>query len=143
MPMTCAEFSDSPTQRMQHLMPEASSAGGYAAYKLAIALGLPAGLAAIVVMLWAQPQSKREWAMALITTVMSSIGGGAAVVQYMGWQDWGDSYLGLIAVGGIIFACGLPGWVVVRAAFAWAEKRKGKDLGELARDAADTVKDLA
>lgn len=142
MPMTCAEFPDSSTQHTQNNMPEASSSAGYAAYKLAIALGLPAGLATIVVMLWTQPQSKREWAMALITTVMSSIGGGAAVVQYMGWQDWGNSYLGQVAEGGIIFACGLPGWVIVRAAFAWAEKRKGKDLGELARDAANTVRDL-
>lgn len=123
--------------------PSSSAAGGFAAYKLAIALGLPAGLAAIVVMLYVQPTSKREWAMALISTVVSSVCGGAAVVQAYGLQAWGDSYLGLTAVAGIIFACGLPGWVIVRAAFAWVEKRKSKDLAELAADARNTVKELA
>lgn len=115
--------------------PSSSAAGGFAAYKLAVAFGLPAGLAAIVVMLWVQPQSKREWAMALISTVVSSICGGAAVVQHYGLASWGDNYVGLVAIAGVIFACGLPGWVIVRAAFAWAEKRKGKDLAELIADA--------
>lgn len=115
--------------------PSSSAVGGFAAYKLAVAFGLPAGLAAIVVMLWIQPKSPREWAMALISTVVSSLCGGAAVVQHYGIASWGDSYVGLVAVAGIIFACGIPGWVVVRAAFAWAEKRKGKDLAELIGDA--------
>ncbi len=115
--------------------PSSSAVGGFAAYKLAVAFGLPAGLAAIVVMLWIQPKSPREWAMALISTVVSSLCGGAAVVQHYGLSSWGDSYVGLVAVAGIIFACGIPGWVVVRAAFAWAEKRKGKDLAELIGDA--------
>jgi hypothetical protein len=108
-----------------------AAAGGYAAYKLAVAFGLPAGLAAIVVMLAVQPQSKREWSLALISTVVSSLCGGAAVVQHYNLQSWGDNYIGLVAVAGIIFACGLPGWVIVRAAFAWIEKRKNKDIAEL------------
>lgn len=115
--------------------PSSSGAAGFAAYKLAVAIGLPAGLAAIVVMLWVQPKSPREWAMALISTVVSSICGGAAVVQYYGLTSWGESYTGLVAQAGIIFACGLPGWVLVRAGFAWLEKRKGKDLAELYADA--------
>jgi hypothetical protein len=119
--------------------PSSSAVGGYAAYKIVLALGLPAGLAAVVVMLYIQPKSKREWAMALISTVVSSICGGAAVVQHYGLQAWGDSYLGLTAIAGIIFACGLPGWVVIRAAFAWAEKRKGKDIAELIREVKETV----
>lgn len=126
-------------------MPEptsSSAAGGYAVYKLAMALGLPASLAAVVVMLWAQPQSKREWAMALICTVVSSICGGAAVIQHFGLQAWGDSYMGQVAEAGIVFACGLPGWVIVRAAFAWVEKRKGKDLAELASDAVNAAREL-
>lgn len=115
--------------------PSSSGAAGFAAYKLAVAIGLPAGLAAIVVMLWVQPKSPREWAMALISTVVSSVCGGAAVVQYYGLTSWGESYTGLVALAGIIFACGLPGWVIVRAAFAWLEKRKGKDIVELITDA--------
>ena len=117
-----------------------STARGFAAYKLAIALGIPAGLAAIVVMLWVQPKSPREWAMALICTFASSIGGGAIVVQHYGIQEWASTTMGLMGLGGVIFACGLPGWVLVRAGFAWLEKRKGKDLAELFKDAKDTMK---
>ena len=77
--------------------------------------------------------------MALISTVVSSICGGAAVVQHYGLQQWGDTYIGLTAMAGIIFACGLPGWVVVRSAFAWVEKRKGKDLAELIHEAKEAL----
>lgn len=119
--------------------PTSSGAAGFAAYKIALALGLPAGLAAVVVMLYIQPKSKREWSMALICTLVSSVCGGAAVVQHYGLLAWGDNYMGLIALGGVIFACGLPGWVVIRAAFAWAEKRKGKDLAELIQEVKQSV----
>jgi uncharacterized membrane protein YadS len=119
--------------------PSSSGAAGFAAYNLAVAFGLPAGLAAIVVMLWVQPKSPREWAMALISTVVSSVCGGAAVVQHYGLASWGDSYTGLVALAGIIFACGLPGWVIVRAAFAWLEKRKDKDIAELITDAKESL----
>lgn len=118
-----------------------TAAGGYLLYKAAIAFGLPAGLAAIVVMLWIQPKSKREWAMALICTVVSSVGGGAMVVEYLQLQHLAvGGVVGLMALGGLIFACGLPGWVIVRAGFAWADKRKGHDLGELVRDAKEVLK---
>ena len=115
--------------------PSSSSAAGFAAYKLAMAFGLPAGLAAIIVMLWIQPKSKREWAMALICTVVSSVCGGAAVIQHYGLNAWADNTIGLMGLAGLIFAAGLPGWVLVRAGFAWAERRKGKDLAELIADA--------
>jgi uncharacterized membrane protein YadS len=120
--------------------PSSSAAvGGYAAYKLAIALGLPAGLAAIVVMLWIQPKSKREWAMALICTLVSSVCGGSAVVQYLHLNEWASTQAGLMGLAGIIFAAGLPGWVLVRAAFAWFEKRKGKDIAELLIEVKEAV----
>lgn len=111
-------------------------AGSLAAYKLAVAFGLPAGLAAIVVMLWVQPKSPREWAMALICTVVSSLGGGAWAIEHFQLHHLATGgMVGLMAMGGLIFACGLPGWVIVRAWFAWAKKREALDLGELARDA--------
>jgi hypothetical protein len=118
-----------------------AAAGGYLLYKLAIAFGLPAGLVAVVVMLWIQPKSKREWAMALICTIVSSVGGGAMAVEYLQLQHLAlGGPVGLMALGGLIFACGLPGWVIVRAGFAWADKRKDHDLGELARDAKEILK---
>lgn len=111
-----------------------TGAAGYAAYKLALAFGLPATLASIVVMLWVQPKSRREWAMALICTVVSSVCGGAMLVQYLGVQSWVESSAGLIAMGGLIFSSGLPGWVIVRAGFAWADRRRNKDLAEIASE---------
>lgn len=118
-----------------------TAAGGYLLYKAALAFGIPAGLAAIVVMLWIQPKSKREWTMSLICTVVSSVGGGAMVVEYLKLQHLAvGGVVGLMALGGLIFACGLPGWVIVRAGFAWADKRKGHDLGELVRDAKEVLK---
>ncbi|MGL4679026.1 MAG: hypothetical protein ACRCWC_06545 [Plesiomonas shigelloides] len=102
-----------------------------------MALGLPAGLVSIVVMLWVQPKSAREWGMALVTTFCSSVFGGAFVVRYFGWQGWVDDFVGLTALGGLMFACGLPGWVLVRAMFAFFDKRKGQDIVQLARSAKD------
>ncbi len=99
-----------------------------------------AGLAALVVMLMTQPRHAREWAVGLICTVLGSICGGASVIMYFGLQARMDTPTGLMAVLGIVFACGLPGWTIVRAAFTWMEKRQGKDVGELLRDARDTFK---
>lgn len=42
----------------------------------------------------------------------------------------------------MIFVCGLPAWVLVRAWFKWAEARKDNDLGQLMQDVANLRKDL-
>ena len=44
-----------------------------------------------------------------ISTVVTGIGGGAIAVQYFRLQEWVDSVTGLVALGGLIFGCGLPG----------------------------------
>lgn len=119
--------------------PSSSAAGGFAAYKLAVALGLPAGIAAVVVMLWVQPKSPREWALALICTVAGSLYGGAFAVRHYGLQDWGDSFEGELALGGLRLLCGLPAWVIVRSVFLWLEKRKGKDIAELVTEAKESL----
>lgn len=120
--------------------PSSSGAAGFAAYKLALALGLPAGIAAVVVMLWVQPKSPREWALALICTVAGSLYGGAYAVQHFGLQTWSATFEGEMALGGIRLLCGLPAWVLVRAGFLWWEKRQGKDLAELLTDGKAAIK---
>ncbi|MFM9936982.1 MAG: hypothetical protein ACKVOL_12395 [Novosphingobium sp.] len=57
------------------------------------------GLAAVVVMLMTPPRCKREWAVGLISTVVSSIGGGAAVIEHFGLRHWANSPIGLCAAG--------------------------------------------
>jgi len=72
-------------------MPEPTSSGvaGAAAFKAAG--GAAAGgalLSAIVVMLMTPPpRSMREWAVGLISTVVTGIGGGAIAVQYFHLQE--------------------------------------------------------
>jgi hypothetical protein len=104
---------------------------------LAIAAGLAAFLAAIVAMCMMTPRSPREWAVGLISTVMSSLGGGAYVVLKMGLLDALPTdparlYMALIAIAGVIFACGLPGWAIVRWTFTFIERRNDKDLLQIA-----------
>ncbi|WP_299160955.1 hypothetical protein [Accumulibacter sp.] len=99
------------------IVPEPTSSGvaGAAAFKSAG--GAAAGgalLSAIVVMLMTPPRLTREWAVGLISTVVTGIGGGAIAVQYFRLQEWVDSMTGLLALGGLIFGCGLPGWAIVR-----------------------------
>ena len=123
--------------------PASSAAGGILGWKLiggvAGALSLGAALAAIVVMLMTPPRHKREWAVGLISTVVSSIGGGAAAVQYFGIEQWAHTGLGLVAMFGLIFACGLPGWSLVRAVFTYLERQKDKGIDEMIKDAKDVV----
>lgn len=122
-------------------MPEPTSsgvAGAAVAYKVfggtAAAVASGATLAAVVVMLMTPPRNKREWAVGLISTVVSSIGGGAMTVEHFGLHHWAFSTIGLCALGGLIFASGLPGWAMVRWTFAFIDKRRDDAIDEVARD---------
>lgn len=121
-----------------------AAAGAAAGWKLiggaAGAAAGGAGLAAIVVMLMTQPRSPREWAVGLISTVIGSVAGGAAVVQQYGLQAWMDSYVGLVAMLGVVFACGLPAWAIVRWCFTFIERRKDKDAAEVFDELRSKVK---
>ena len=116
-----------------------TAAGGIALYKLG-AFGFVAVLAAVVVMAMTLPKTVREFVVAMISTSVSSICGGAFVVRWLGLGSWTNDDVGVIALGGIIFVCGLPAWVLVRAWFKWAEKRRDKDLTEIASDLAELRK---
>ena len=123
-------------------MPEPTSssiAGGVFAWKasggLATVGAIGAGLAAIVVMCMTPPRSSREWVVGIISTVIGSIGGGAAVIQYFNLTQWLDTTTGLVAVLGLVFAAGLPAWALVRWTFNFINKRHAKDLGEVFDDA--------
>ena len=114
--------------------PISGAAGGFAISKAIPILG-PV-LATIVVMCLATPKSKKELLAALTSTVAMSLFGGSIVVEYFKLD------FGTMATTGIAFVCGLPGWLVVRAAFAWMDKRRNLDLAELAKEVAKEVKDL-
>lgn len=96
--------------------------------------GIGAGLASVVVMCAMTPRSAKEWAVGIISTVVASIGGGAAVIQHYDLLGWAKTPIGLVAMLGLVFACGLPGWAIVRWMFNYIERKKGADLGEVISD---------
>ncbi len=117
--------------------PASSGAAGAAAFKAvggasAVAAG-GATLAAAVVMLMPPPRSPREWTVGLISTVVSSIGGGAAVIEHFGLQHWVNAPIGLCAMGGLIFTCGLPGWAIVRWVFNFIDRNRDAGIDDVAR----------
>jgi hypothetical protein len=122
--------------------PASSGVAGLAGWKLigglATVLAIAATLAAVVVMCMTPPRHAREWVVGIISTILGSIAGGAALVHYLGIQAWTQDYLGLVAVLGLAFVAGLPAWTLVRATFTYLEKQRGKDILEIAKD----VKDL-
>ncbi|MNR52220.1 hypothetical protein D3C85_1720210 [compost metagenome] len=63
-----------------------------------------------------------------------SIGGGAAVIQYYGLHEWAVTFYGSLALASLHFTCGLPAWVLVRAWFIYAEKRRDSTLPDLMKE---------
>jgi hypothetical protein len=123
------------------------AAAGFAGWKLIGGMaGAPsgdAGLASVVVMCMTPPRSAREWAVGLISTVVCSVAGGGWLLHWLGLSDMAASGpAGLATLFGLCFACGLPGWALVRALFTWLGRRDGKDIAEIARDAAADVRDV-
>ena len=118
--------------------PTTSTGAGILGWKLIGGLAgmgaIGAGLAAIVVMCLMTPRGRKEWAVGLISTVISSISGGAAVVEYFEIQHWTSSFFGLVAMFGLVFVCGLPGWAMVRWTFNSIRKREGETVEDILRD---------
>ncbi len=100
----------------------------------ALAAAIGAGLASVVVMCMMTPRSPKEWAVGLISTIVFSIGGGAAVIQHYGLETWALKPVGLVAMLGLVFACGLPGWAIVRWLFNYIEAKRNATLADVVRD---------
>ncbi|HAP39756.1 MAG TPA: hypothetical protein DCQ94_08350 [Nitrospira sp.] len=90
-------------------------------------------------MLMTPPRTHREWAVGVISTVVTGIGGVAIAVQYFRLQEWVDSVIGLVALGGLIFGCGLPGWAIVRWVFNFIEKNRDAGIDEVAKDVREVL----
>lgn len=123
--------------------PISGTAAGFAGWKALTALAssgaVGAGLAAVVVMSMTRPKSDQEWRVAIISTVVGSLGGGACLVRYLGIQHWADDPIGLVALLCVVFACGLPAWALVRALFRYLDKNKDADILQMVKDAKDII----
>jgi len=54
-----------------------------------------------------------------------------------------DPALGFLFIAApLMVAAGLPAWWLLGACVRWLDKRRDKDIGELARDAAAIVRDV-
>lgn len=118
-------------------MPEPTSSGVAGAAVFKAAGGTAAGgalLATIVVMLMTPPRTHKEWAVGVISTVVTGIGGGAIAIEYFGLQEWASSIIGLAAMGGLIFGCGLPGWAIVRWIFNFIDKNRDAGIDDVAKE---------
>ena len=119
--------------------PTSTSAGGVALYKLGI-FGFVAMLASILVMSMTVPRSSRELVAALISTLAFSIFGGAVVTKQLGLEGMvhGDM-IDMMQLCAVIFVCGTPGWVIVRAVFNWSESRKHLEIDDLIKSAKSDI----
>lgn len=123
--------------------PISSTAAGVAGWKIIGGLagtGIGAGLAAYIVMAMTKPKTDQEWRAALICTLVGSIGGGACLISWLGIQRWADDVFGRVGMFGIVFACGLPAWLIVRALFLYIDKRRDADITEIIADGAQIAK---
>jgi hypothetical protein len=120
--------------------PATTAAGGLALYKLGVLGAFATVLVAIVVMAMTLPRTAREFVVAMISTVVASLGGGAFVIRWLEIGHWTNDDIGLVGLGAVVFVCGLPAWVSVRAWFAYTEASKGRSLLDLIRDVRGVVK---
>lgn len=125
-------------------MPEPISSGGSAAavkiYGLASVTIASIVLVCLVVLLMRPPRSPQEWAVGLICTVVSSVGLGAAVIVRLSLQGLAQDYVGVCALGLLVFVCGLPGWFIVRLAFNYMNRNESASLIDVIRDVRKAVK---
>ena len=114
--------------------PASTTFGGIALYKLGLLGAFSAVLVTIVVMAMTLPKTAREFVVAMISTVVFSLGGGAFVIRWFELQHWAHDDIGVVALAAVIFVCGLPGWFTVRALFVYAELRQNMSLLDMLRE---------
>lgn len=146
-----------PPEKMKATMSIETTAAGSALIKI---FGLPvlAGAAATALaFLFMWPKTLKEAFIRFVCTIMASaiLGPFFVIAAHSWWPSLFASarqvatMYGYAAELGVLFlaapflvAAGLPAWWIMGAAVLWLDKRRGKDLGEMAQDAAAVVRDV-
>jgi len=136
---------------------ETTTAAGGTLIKI---FGVPviAGAAATaLVFLFMWPRTIREAALRLTSTISTSfIFGPIAVMALHSWwpslfdsakavaalYDADPAYGVLFVAGPVMVLAGLPAWWLIGGVIRWLDRRRDKDIGEMAHDAAEVVKDV-
>lgn len=112
-------------------------------------LGFFAFLGVLVVMIVTRPRSDEEWTVGLISSLVSSVCGGALVIVMSGMYKWlalantdPEKVMVVMAWGGVIFACALPGWATVRLLFNTMKAHQDQTIEQAAHDMADMARDI-
>lgn len=102
---------------------------------------------ACVVMSVTLPKTRGDFFASIMSTVFSSMCGGAYVATKFGMVDallCAETDIGkmfaLGAIVGVAFVCGLPAWALVRGLFVWTESRKNKGLDQIIHDAREAIR---
>jgi hypothetical protein len=123
-----------------------------------VAVPFAAGLAATILgFLFLWPKSGREAAARFACTLLACAVAGPclAIAAYCWWPALfsssgqfailagGPAELGvLLAAAPFLVLAGLPAWWIVGALLLWFERRRSKDIAEIAHDAAEAVRQV-
>ena len=110
------------------------------AYGAGIIIGLSLVLVYLVVIMTRMPRTRQEWAVGLITTVVSSLAGGSFLIVKFELHLWANDVYGMMALGGFYFVCGLPGWALVRWVFNFINQRENSNIIDVVREIRDEIK---
>lgn len=103
-------------------------------FGMAIMIILCVAMVSAVVFMTRMPRSPQEWAVGLICTIVSSLAGGSFVIMKWSLHSWATDIYGVMAIGGVYFICGLPGWAVVRWITTYISESEGKNIVEVIRE---------
>lgn len=110
------------------------------AYGAGLIIGLSLVLVYLVVIMTRMPRTRQEWAVGLITTVVSSLAGGSFLIVKFELHLWANDIYGMMALGGFYFVCGLPGWAIVRWVFNFINQRENSNIIDVVREIRDEIK---
>lgn len=60
-------------------------------------------------------------------------------IQHFRLLEWVDSVTDLVALGGLIFGCDLPGWAIVRWVFNFIEKNRDAEIDQVAKEVKEVL----
>jgi hypothetical protein len=135
---------------------ETTAAGGVILKIFGVPLAAGAAATALA-FLFMWPRTLREAAIRLASTILASsiLGPLLVIAVHATWPALFQSAAAAAALYGVppelgvvfvaapfLVLAGLPAWWILGALVLWLDKRRGKDLAEIAQDAAQAVHDV-